>query len=203
MTGAGLPGRDRAEVEALIADHYLDALLAAADRHASDAPTDTSVDPELRDAARVMRRTLVRLHPSFRFEERLAARLAAFAASQSGALAATGGAATVVIPFGRPTVAPDAADPLLGAILAGELDPAGDAAVEAELRLAAGRRPLIVGGALTSAAISLVGVAWVAWRAARPAAGRAHAGAMTRAARAAHARRAAAGASGSGIGGPA
>ena len=32
-----------------------------------------------------------------------------------------------------------------------------------------GRRPLLIGGAITSAALSLVGVAWIAWRAARPA----------------------------------
>ncbi len=34
-------------------------------------------------------------------------------------------------------------------------------------RLAAARRPLLIGGAITSAALSLAGVAWVAWRVAR------------------------------------
>lgn len=33
------------------------------------------VDPDLIEAARILRGTLVRVHPSFRFEERLAARL--------------------------------------------------------------------------------------------------------------------------------
>ena len=42
-----------------------------------------------------------------------------------------------------------------------------------------GRRPLIIGGALTSAALSLAGAAYVAWRMNRPAAGP-----MVRAARA-------------------
>ena len=42
-----------------------------------------------------------------------------------------------------------------------------------------GRRPLIIGGALTSAALSLAGAAYVAWRLNRPAAGP-----MVRAARA-------------------
>ena len=52
------------------------------------------------------------------------------------------------------------------------------------------RRPLIVGGAaITSAAISIVGVAIVAWRASRPAAG-GTTGLMGRAARTALARRA-------------
>jgi hypothetical protein len=41
-------------------------------------------------------------------------------------------------------------------------------------------RPLLIGGAITSAAISLAGAAWVAWRRSRPTRG----GAMVRAARA-------------------
>ena len=60
------------------------------------------------------------------------------------------------------------ADPLLDAILRGELDPTDADAVDRAARRPADRRPLIVGGALTSAAISLVGVAYVAWRASRP-----------------------------------
>ena len=56
-------------------------------------------------------------------------------------------------------------DPLLDAILCGDLDPTDAAAVERAGRLPGSRRPLIGGVAITSAAISLVGVAWVAWRA--------------------------------------
>jgi hypothetical protein len=208
MTAGRLPERDRADIEALMADHYLDSLLAAADRRADDAPADAALDPALRDAARVLRRALVRVHPSFRFEERLAARLADLAAAQSRP-ASTGGAVVVAFPgsTGIGGAALDA-DPLLAAVLAGELDPADADPLDAEARLAGVRRPLIA-GAITSAAISLVGVAWVAWRAARPGP-RTSGAAMGRAARTAHARRlaadtlaAAGGLTGGGIGGPA
>ncbi|OGO59425.1 MAG: hypothetical protein A2V85_08925 [Chloroflexi bacterium RBG_16_72_14] len=209
MTAGRLPERDRADIEALMADHYLDGLLAAADRRAADVPADAALDPALRDAARVLRWALVRVHPSFRFEERLAARLADFAAVQSRPAAAAG---AVVVAFPGSAGAGGAAldaDPLLAAVLAGELDPADADPLDADARPAGVRRPLIVGGAITSAAISLVGVAWVAWRAARP--GPSSSGAaMGRAARTAHARRLAAdalatagGLSGGGIGGPA
>jgi hypothetical protein len=205
VTAPLLPDRDRADVEALIADRYLDALLAAGDRHAADAPTDPLLDPELRDAVRVLRRSLVRVHPSFRFEERLAGRLAELAATQGGPLAAGEAEATpgsAIIPFPAASAGLEAADPLLAAILAGELDPADEAALDLESRLAAARRPLLVGGAITSAAISLVGVAWVAWRASRPASRPAD-GALGRAARAARARGAAVeGLAGGGLGGP-
>jgi hypothetical protein len=182
VTEPRLPDRDTSQVDALVADRYLDALLAAADRRADDAPTDPALDPDVREAARVLRAALVRVHPSFRFEERLAARLQALAATQAGRgeLAAGGG---TVVPFpGSPAL-----DEELGAILRGDLDPsAANDALDADARQALDRRPLIVTGAITSAAISLAGVAWVAWRASRPAARRS---AMGRAARTAHARR--------------
>jgi hypothetical protein len=191
------PDRDADQVDALVADRYLDALLTASERHpfpvrsrlAHDVADD--LDPGVRDAARVLQRALVRVHPSFRFEERLASRLADLAAAQAPAAAAG-----TVIPFpARRRARPDApleADPLLDAILRGDLDPADEAAVERAAHGPIGRRPLIVGGAaLTSAAISIVGVAIVAWRASRPA-GRGTTGLMGRAARTAHARRAAA-----------
>jgi hypothetical protein len=158
---------------------------------------DAGVEPELREAARVLRRAFVRVHPSFRFEERLAGRLSAAARADGGA-----GARGALIPFGKamfrvPAGAsgqatsevvepPEVArpDPWLQSILAGSPHPTGspdragplDAAGEPEptsstdSRLAGARRPLLVGGAITSAALSLAGVAWVAWRVARPAA---------------------------------
>ena len=211
MTAPRLPDRDAAQVDALVADRYLDALLSAGDRRADDAPADAALAPDLRHAARVLRRSLVRVHPSFRFEERLAARLADLAAAQTGsALAATGGG--TVIQFPAPS-APSAAaaaglafpestsgDPLLGAILRGDLDPTDAAATERATAGPVDRRPIIVGGAaITSAAISIVGVAFVAWRASRPDA-RPGPGIMGRAARSAHARRAAA-LAGAGLGG--
>jgi hypothetical protein len=185
------------EVDALVADRYLDALLAAVERHADDAPSDASLDPDIREAARVLRASLVRVHPSFRFEERLAGRLADLAAAQARpALAAAGGGTLVAFPGGQGANPANAAtldaDPLLDAILRGELDPTDADAVDSATDAARSpdRRPLLVGGAITSAAISLVGVAYVAWRASRPAPSRSNR-AMARAARAARSRRAA------------
>jgi hypothetical protein len=203
MTIPALPSRERDGVDAMVTDHYLETLLAAGDRHAADAPADAGLDADLRDAARVLRRALVRVHPSFRFEERLAARLAGMAAG-AHTPAASGGGAVLDFPgtrvaAGSPTDPPDPPDPLLDAILLGTLDPSDAAAVDRAARTPLPRRPLIVGGAITSAAISIVGVAWVAWRAGHPAAG-----AMTRAARTAHSRRGTAAAlPGGGLGGPA
>jgi hypothetical protein len=211
MTAPRLPDRDAAQVDALVADRYLDALLAAGDRRADDAPADATLAPDLRHAARVLRRSLVRVHPSFRFEERLATRLADLAAAQSGsALAAAGGGTMIQFP-GPSAAAADpsagaagamsvAGDPLLEAILRGDLDPADETATGRAASGPVDRRPMIVGGAaITSAAISIVGVAFVAWRASRPDA-RPGTGLMGRAARSAHARRAA-GLAGAGLGG--
>lgn len=167
MTGGLPPDRDATDIEALIADRYLESVLAAAERGADDAPADAELDPETRRAVGVLRRALVRVHPSFRFEERLAGRLAALADAQADA-----GGVVVGLdarrPVARRQAAPGDGDPLLPAILAGAVDPAEDDALDLEGRLAGARRPLLVGGAITSAALSLVGVAWVAWRAARP-----------------------------------
>jgi hypothetical protein len=188
MTAGHLPERDGADVEALIADRYLEALMSAVDRHADDAPADASLDPGVRDAARSLRRALIRVHPSFRFEERLASRLADLPRRRPPArrrrhppFAPAPGRARWCRPVG---------DPLLAPILAGTVDPA-DSALDPDARPTGIRRPLIVRGAITSAAISLVGVAWVAWRTTRPGA-RSSASAMARAGQAAHARRLAA-----------
>ena len=115
-------------------------------------------------------------------------RLAELAAAQANpaAIAARGG----VVAF--PGTSP--ADPDLAAILRGDLDPSAPDGAD---RGPIDRRPLLVTGAVTSAAISLAGVAWVAWRTARPSA---RGGLMGRAAREAHARRSPAA---PGLGGPA
>jgi hypothetical protein len=186
-------------VETLVADRYLDALLAAVEPasgvragaaptsasrvgHRDAAPPDIELEPGLRDAALVLRHALVRVHPSFRFEERLAARLAAAARSgdhlergwgtlipftSGGADAAPVTASAVA---GAVWPAPELArpDPWLDAILSGAVDPADEVLAGPASRLASARRPLLVGGAITSAALSLAGVAWVAWRVARP-----------------------------------
>ncbi len=183
MTVPRLPDRDTGQVDALVADRYLDALLAAGDRRADDTPADAAMGPELRGAARVLRRSLVRVHPSFRFEERLAARLADLAAAQARpALVAAGGGSLIPFPVGRPAALEGGRcagvdDPLLDAVLRGDLDPADEAAMERAAGTPVDRRPLIVGGTvITSAALSIVGVAIMAWRASRPT-GRSAAGA--------------------------
>lgn len=148
--------RDAGSVDALLVDRYLDALLAAHERRAADAPADAALDPAVRDIARRLHRDLVRFHPSFRFEERLAARLAALAAGRSD---------------------PAGADAVLVEIAAGRLDPA--APDPADLGPTLGR-PLLLRGAMASAALSVAGAVYVAWRARR-----APAPPMVRAARAA------------------
>ena len=163
-----LPGRDAAEADALLTDRYLESLLAADDRGAADAPADASLDRSVRDAATRLRRNLIRVHPSFRFEERLAGRLNDVARSMRLAPAA-GGGATVVRPLER-RVAQEGFDPLA--------DPNDND------ETAARSRPLLIGGALTSAALSIAGAAFVAWRRTRPARSP-----MARAVRAVHAER--------------
>ncbi len=156
--------RDGSEVEALLTDRYLERVLARATGGPSSGPVDPLLDPMLRDAAEQLRRDLVRVHPSFRFEERLASRLADAAAAMRmpAAVGAEGG----IVQIGA---------------LGGSLD-RGDSAFlfDDELDRRDLSRPLLIGGALTSAAISLAGAAWVAWRRGRPTRG----SAMVRAARA-------------------
>jgi len=176
------------EIEALVTDRYLDALLAAAERRAPDAPADPSLDPALRRAALRLRDELVRVHPSFRFEERLARRLAEAAAGMR--LAAAAGGEGAIMPFPGAAGDPRAGDPRAGDPLTRDpltRDPlAGDARGAARTFP---RRPLLVGGAVTSAALSLAGAAFVAWRLTRGAPTDPMARAV-RLARAAHAARA-------------
>jgi hypothetical protein len=157
-----LPPSDRAEADALLTDLYLDALLAARERHATDAPSVADLDPAVRAVAARLADDLGRVHPSFRFEERLAARLAEAAARLRLALAA--GAEASAAPSGGADPARTPGDPAdeiglwpLDADPAADGDPTGRG------------RPLLIGGALTSAALSIAGAAaYVAWRRARP-----------------------------------
>ncbi|HXG25522.1 MAG TPA: hypothetical protein VNL94_01530 [Candidatus Binatia bacterium] len=154
------PDGEPTEVEALITDRYLDSLLSAvpaadradrADRAGEplDDP-DASVSAAVRAISRRLATDLPRFHPSFRFEERLALRLAEVAASMRLPLAAGGegqsAPAPAPAPIARIPIAP--ADPL-GA--AGEGDGERDA------------RPYLIGGAVAASAISIAG-AWLAWR---------------------------------------
>lgn len=153
--------RESIEVDALRTDRYLEALLAQ--RDGSGAPEgpapggpanepgrmvhdEPAVDAALRSTVASLDRALVRVHPSFRFEERLARRLAEVADAMrvSEAAGAEGARVPVVLPF-DPGV--DPADPELGG-------PAGALPTVA--------RPLLIG------ALSLAGAAIVAWRFGRP-----------------------------------
>jgi hypothetical protein len=170
--------RDASSAEALLTDLYLDAILAgrsfrgeivATGHHAGGQPLGTGVaiasdrlDPAIRAASDRLRHDLVRVHPSFRFEERLATRLAE-AAVQMRIPTAVGGEGHVVpfrVPAPRSTADPAGVDVL------GVDDLLGDPTSLDRRDLA---RPLLIGGALTSAALSLAGAALVAWRWTRPA----------------------------------
>jgi hypothetical protein len=153
------PLRDRAEADAILTDLYLDSLLAARDRRAVDAPSDAGLDPAVRFAAGRLSADLARVHPSFRFEERLAARLADVAARLRLVAAAGGGMASgAPVGPGPGPALEGGRDPLFDP----DLDPAADPATSTLVR------PLFIGGAITSAAISLAGAAFVAWRRSRP-----------------------------------
>ena len=192
-----LQGREVLEVEALVTDRYLDSLLLEAEGiggepRATDGGSrrlpwflsgllggpgtsdPARLDSGVRLASERLTRDLPRFHPSFRFEERLAVRLAEAAAAMHLPLAANGesSARMATLPTPRPVIA-------------------GDPAVEYEHRSHPARRTaapdsalLLVGGAVAASALSLAGAAWVAWRRARV-----HGSPMARAARAAHAAR--------------
>jgi hypothetical protein len=126
--------------EAFIVDRYLESLLARRPADVSDLP------PQLRTTAAALVDALPRYHPSFRFEESLAARLAGSSSAVDAA-----DAAGQLIPFP-----------------ATPATPAAPATALADLRPGSMRRPTVIGGVLTSAAISLAGAAYVAWRRSRP-----------------------------------
>jgi hypothetical protein len=169
--------RDASSAEALLTDLYLDAILAGRSFRGETAQElsglaglpvspgagpSTRLDPAIRAASERLRHDLVRVHPSFRFEERLAMRLAEAAAQMRIPTAV--GAEGHVVPFRVPS-GPPTADPLGGEPLV----PGEELADPADLTRPDRSRPLLIGGALTSAALSLAGAAIVAWRWSRPA----------------------------------
>jgi hypothetical protein len=136
---AGRSPRD-GEIEAFIVDRYLESLLSRAPLDPTVAAAD--IPPDVRAVAARLVRDLPRYHPSFRFEEDLAARLAVAAASATlpeGDL--------VAFPGSRGTTAAPVADP--------ERSPTV--------------RPVVIGSVITSAALSLAGAAYMAWRRSRQA----------------------------------
>jgi hypothetical protein len=141
------------EIEALLVDRYLESILLAREHGSRLAVHDPGLDPQLRVASDWLTAGLIRVHPSFRFEERLARRLADLAGAMRLPAAAGGGTSS---PPATIAFAPgDRVDPARD--VADEGDPFGRRA-----------RPLLIGGALTSAAVSLAGAAFVAWRLSRP-----------------------------------
>ena len=136
-------------------------------------PVDTAMDPAIRLATRQLRADLVRVHPSFRFEEALAARLAAAADRLKAGLPAEAP---------PPAVAGGTLAAFRGIGAAGALATATGALATATVvrglpdAAAHPRRPLIVGGVgVASAAISL-GAVYVAWRHSHPTSGRRRSG---------------------------
>jgi hypothetical protein len=143
--------------QAILVDAYLDDLLASGERHASDVPSDAGLDPSTRGTTLRLRHDLTRFHPSFRFEERLSARLAELAAQMR--LPAAAGAEGMPLP--RPIALRDLPDAELQAIAEGRLDPAA-------LDTLPIPRQVLIRGAMASAAVGLAGVAIVAWKVTRP-----------------------------------
>ncbi|HSK53259.1 MAG TPA: hypothetical protein VLA44_10920 [Clostridia bacterium] len=157
MTVGGM--RDGGEIEALVTDRYLESLLTlgVAGLAEGGAAGDDRLHPDVRRATEHLRRDLPRFHPSFRFEERVALRLAELAAAMRVPAAAGGERAVVPIAIGPASGFDPAGDPV-------EDDDADQDADELLERV----RPLLIRGALTSAALSLAGAAYVAWRRNRP-----------------------------------
>jgi len=143
------PSRDAIEVEALRTDRYLEALLGGVPTAIDAGTTDGGVAV----AAAHLTSGLVRVHPSFRFEDRLASRLADLAAAMRLPVAAGGEGAVA------PSILPFPLDP--------EVDPA-DPSPAADGPVEPRRRPVLIGGAVASAALSIAGAAYVAWRLGRP-----------------------------------
>jgi len=142
--------REGGEIEALVTDRYLDSLLdvrpAAPDDAGDRDARASTVGAAVRAISRRLATDLPRFHPSFRFEERLALRLAQLAASMRLPVAAGGESQPIAI---RP-IPPAGRDP--SAVVGdADLDEHGDA------------RPLLIGGAVAASALSLAG-AWLAWR---------------------------------------
>jgi hypothetical protein len=172
-------------------ERYVDELIAA-DRAAGDVPLDADVDPLVHGAARRLRADLIRVHPSFRFEESLAERLAAAAvrieAGMPAEIVRTApldgeaqpvGATVTVFPL---TIASASRDTGLPPSACRAILPAAAFRRLPEVT-SRSSRPFIVGGVgVASAAISL-GAVYVAWRHSRPGNGR-----MSRAIKAAHGR---------------
>lgn len=148
--------RDSQDIDALVADRYLDSILAAHARGADTAPipADLRPDPDIRFAVARLALDLPRLHPSFRFEEALATKLLEAASRMRLPVAAGGEDALRTIDTRETSATVGAFDD-------------DDRMLVRDPHQAIGR-PLLVGGALTSAALSIAGAVYVAWRIRHP-----------------------------------
>lgn len=147
--------RDVGEVEALITDRYLDNLLSVQPGAAASPIGDpgAGLGAAVRAVSRRLAADLPRFHPSFRFEERLALRLAEMAVMRMPIV--VGGDAQVMA---IRRIQPSGPDPL-GVAGDGLGTGAGQGAGDDR----ADNRPLLIGGAVAASALSLAG-AWLAWR---------------------------------------
>ena len=156
--------------DALQVDVYLESLLAGHERRpqvAFELAPGDALDASERTAAGFLADRLVRFHPSFRFEEALAARLRAVAGGSPAEIGAADRGATLLAFPGPPARPIDAAAPATTDVD----DPDQTAlAVDGGLRPrfpTQEQRRVLIGGAIASG-VSLAGAAIVAWRAASP-----------------------------------
>ena len=137
------------EEEAFQVDAYLDDLLAVRFGALPPLGSGDPVDPDLEAAADLARRSLVRFHPSFRFEERLAARLRREAEASGD--------------VGAVTRAEDSTQPTAMIVLRRAMTESAPGGVDRR-----NRNGLLLGGAIASgvslAGVSICGAALIAWR---------------------------------------
>ena len=167
------PGIDAHAEDAIRTDTYVEWLLEGAEARRPAEPPVVDADPAVALAARALRDVLGRSHPSFRFEERLSRRLAELAITMRRAAAVGGSTAAAATGAGNGLAAGNGWAAAISAVRdrrpAGELVafPGSSTAVAYGPAEASGRvamRPVIAGGAVASAAISIGAAALVAWR---------------------------------------
>lgn len=140
--------------DALQTDVYIESLLSRQGLGPATAARAASDEDDLRRAAQLLGRGLVRFHPSFRFEEALAARLRRAAdLMRSGGQAMAGDASQGLGPsHGRSAI-------VAGPPVVFETQPA----VAGHHAFDPRARGLLVGGAIASG-VSLAGAVVLAWR---------------------------------------
>lgn len=156
--------------DALQVDVYLESLLASHDRRpqlAFELAPGDALDASERTAAGFLADHLVRFHPSFRFEEALAARLRAVAGGSAAELDAVDAGATLLA---FPGTATRPIDPATFATAG--VDDSDHTAIAVDGRVrprfpTQEQRRVLIGGAIASG-VSLAGAAIVAWRATSP-----------------------------------